>query len=143
MFKDTTAAMLYHIFKRAGERKTKSLFTDVERYTRRIGRRYLENRADKIVLEEALSQLEAEGYCRKFELKLEHLKRRVSLTDKQSLTFRLKEFAEKFGVELTDDELSAVSRGLIADVFSALTGSDINVERAVFNEKRGDNVYFT
>lgn len=32
MFKDTTATMLYHIFKKAAERKTKSLLRDMESY---------------------------------------------------------------------------------------------------------------
>ena len=142
MFKDATVTVLYHIFKRAGRRKTESLLEDMKSYRVKEGRiPYSDREARDIVLTEALNEFEAEGYCQKFEVKIEHANKRVLLKVRRPLAFRLKRLVEKSGIRMTSGELSAVSRGVIAGVFSALTNSDIDVKNAIIDEKGEEITY--
>jgi len=142
LFKEGTATVLYYVFKEAGKRKTKSLIEDLHKYeVEEIGRKYPKREADSMVLREALDELEAEGYGQKFELEADHKKRRAVLRIRQPLSVRLEELARDAGIDLTDKEISAIGRGLVAGIFSALTETSIDVKETIIDRKREEVVY--
>ena len=145
MFKDTTATMLYHIFKKAAERKTKSLLRDMESYRKRKVKAgeetYSKHVVDEMVLKEALKQLQAEGYCQEYSIEVKHVDKKVLIKTKQPLSLRLGRLAEEIGLPLTEEEISAISRGLISGVLSSITGLDVDVKNFVLNKSAKESTY--
>lgn len=138
LFKQETAALLYHVFKAAGERKAKSLLADMREHQRakikKLGLTgnaiFSDAFAKSTVLKEALEQLEAEGYCREFAFDISHSDKSVKLLVKSPLSLRLKRLASEVGGELTDEEASAVSRGFVSGIISAIIGGDVDIKEA-------------
>lgn len=60
---------------------------------------------------------------------------------KNPFFFTLRELAEESRVELSSKEISAISRGAASDIVSALTKSDVNVEKEVLDEVNREVAY--
>ena len=132
---EDTVATLYRIFKRAAERKAENLLEELKKHKidfRSSGRE---------LLNKVLGLLEAEGYFHKFELKIEHIDKKAMLRIEKPFVFDLKKLAEKNKVKLSDDELSAISGGLITGILSAIINSDVNVESFISYEERREITY--
>ena len=137
MFKEATTVMFYHVFKKAGKKEAANLLRYIEkREGKKIGGRSAEELVDKV-----LNQLRVEGYYQDYELRLDHMNKKILLETKRSVIFRLREILNEMKLELSDDELLAIGRGLVAGVFSVLTNSDVDVERAVLNEEKEEVTY--
>ena len=138
VFGPATASVLYHIFKRAGERKTSSLMHDLR--THRMKERRLEKYElretdlDEIILE-VVKELETEGYAKGIKHKVDWIDRRVILRIKNPISIRLLELAKEEKILLSEDEATAILRGLIAGMLSAITGRQIDIKRAVLDRK--------
>ena len=131
LFKESTTSILYHAFKRAFN----------EEFQRFIKRSFSGHEDVSEVLSGGLDFLKMEGFCQEVKLKYKHVDRRVILGIKKSFTFRLKDLAEGFHFELTEQEVSAIGRGMIAGFFSALTGLDVDVDKEIVNERREEATY--
>ena len=131
LFKDSTTAILYHIFKRAFN----------EEFQRFIEESFPSQGDVSESLSRGLDFLKKEGFCQEVELKYEHFGRKIILRTKKPFTFQLRDLAEGFHFELTEQEVSAIGRGVIAGFFSALTDSDVNVNKEVVNERREEVIY--
>jgi len=138
VFGPATASVLYHIFKRAGERKTSSLMHDLR--THRMKEEGLEKYElketdlDEVILE-VVKELETEGYAREIEHKVDWIDKRVLLRIKDPISIRLLDLAREEGISLSEDEATAILRGLIAGMLSAVTGRQIDIKRAVLDRK--------
>ena len=131
LFRKTTSTVLYHAFKRA-------FSEEIQRFVEGS----LSSHGDvSEVLSRSLDFLRREGFYQEVELKYNHVDRKIVLRIKKPFTFRLKDLAEGLHFELTEQEVSAIGRGMIAGVFSALTGLDVDVDKEIVNERREEATY--
>lgn len=145
LFKEAAEAVLYHIFREAGERKAQSLLSDMRNYQAKKAKDhklsgdhiYSHSFSREAVLQELLEELAGEGYFREAICDISHSAQRVSLRIIDPFCIRLLEIGEKQGKEITESEASAVLRGMLAGVFSALTGKEIDIKECEMNKEEG------
>ncbi len=145
LFKEAAEAVIYHIFREAGERKAQSLLSDMKDYQAKKAKDhkltgehiYSHRFSREAVLQELLEELAGEGYFREAICDISHSAQCVSLRIVDPFCVRLLEIGEKQDKKITESEASAALRGMLAGVFSALTGKKIDIKECEISREEG------